>query len=53
MLAVRGAHALGTHAHRIVSLDLAWNDLTADSVEALVKGLVAMQGAFVFSKPRV
>jgi hypothetical protein len=37
--------ALGAHAHRIVSLNLAWNDFTADAVETLVKGLLGMHGA--------
>jgi hypothetical protein len=50
IFAARGVEALGAHAHRILSLDLAWNDLNADAIEALVKGLVGVKSACLHRK---
>lgn len=36
--------SLGIHGNRIVNLDLSWNDLTPESVEALVRGLLDIKG---------
>lgn len=43
VLTSRGIAAIGVHGYRLISLDLAWNDLNEDSMKALVEGLLAVQ----------
>lgn len=40
----RGAAALGLHGHRLLSLNLSWNDLNGDAIQALAMGLLAIRG---------